>query len=142
VYQPSPYTKRPDPATLKECWRLLEEASNAWGVPMAHITSHIRTGPVANARRWLMTQMLDLGLKRCQIAWAFGRDVRRVRRSEIGGPPSPHGCPGLELPPKKPLVMPPGPEARFHHHRAKETAGIRSSVAADGQSYLDRAEAP
>ena len=28
-----------------------------------------------------------LGLKRCQIAAAFGRDLRRVRSSVIGGPP-------------------------------------------------------
>lgn len=67
------------------------EASNAWDVPPAFITSHIRTKPAVDARVWLMGQMMELGLKRSQIAWAFGRDVRRVRRSEIGGPASPHG---------------------------------------------------
>lgn len=70
------------------------EASNSWNIPQAHITSHIRANGAADARRWLMGQMLELGLKRGQVAWAFGLNLRRVRRSEIGGPLSPHGKPG------------------------------------------------
>jgi len=90
-FEPAPYTKRPDPETLAECKRLLFEASRAWDIPPCHITSHIRTKPAVEARRWLMAQMFDLGLKRNQVAWAFGLSLRRVRRSEIGGPASPHG---------------------------------------------------
>ena len=70
------------------------EASHAWNLPPAHITSHIRANGAQDARRWLMGQMLELGLKRNQVAWAFGLDLRRVRKSEIGGPASPHGRKG------------------------------------------------
>lgn len=94
MYQVPPYTKRPDPATLAECWKLLDEASERWNLPHAHITSHIRAGNAPDARRWLMGKMLELGLKRGQVAWAFGLDLRRVRRREIGGPASAHGKPG------------------------------------------------
>ena len=31
-----------------------------------------------------MVQMLEMGLTRSQVAMAFGRDLRRVRASEIG----------------------------------------------------------
>lgn len=91
MYKPAPYAKRPDRDTLEKCKGLLIEASERWNVPQAHITSHIRSGSVPEARRWLMGKMLDLGLKRNQVAWAFGLDLRRVRASVIGGPISTHG---------------------------------------------------
>lgn len=79
---------------MARCWELLEEASKRWDVPMACITSHMREGNIPKARRWLQLEMLALGLKRNQVAWAFGLDVRRVRASEIGGPRTGHGRPG------------------------------------------------
>lgn len=93
-YQPPPYTKRLDTATLNECRTLLMEASKRWNIPAAHITSHIRANGASDARRWVMGKMLDLGLKRSQVAWAFGVDLRRVRASEIGGKRTAHGKPG------------------------------------------------
>ena len=53
----------------------------------ALVVAHCRTGPVVKARLEAMQAMFALGLKRCQIAAAFGRDLRRVRSSVIGGPP-------------------------------------------------------
>jgi len=94
MYQPPPYVKAPDPVTLEACKELLRQASERWNLPQGHITSHIRANGAAEARRWLMWKMLELGLKRNQVAWAFGLDLRRVRRREIGGPVSPHGKPG------------------------------------------------
>lgn len=71
------------------------EASNKWNIPPAHITSHIRANGAPDARRWVMREMVDtLGMKRCQVAWAFGVDLRRVRASEIGGKRTGHGKPG------------------------------------------------
>lgn len=94
MYQPPAYVKAPDSETMASCWSLLREASARWNLPMAHITSHIRGNGAAEARRWLMGEMIRLGLNRGQIAWAFGLDRRRVRQSVIGGPLSPHGRPG------------------------------------------------
>jgi hypothetical protein len=41
-----------------------------------------------------MGKMLELGVKRNQLAWCFGLDLRRVRASEIGGKRTAHGKPG------------------------------------------------
>ncbi len=51
-------------------------------------SAHCRTDPVVKARLEAMQAMFARGIKRCQIAAAFGRDLRRVRSSVIGGPPS------------------------------------------------------
>lgn len=95
MYSPAPYVKRPDPVTRRACLNLVMEASNKWNIPPAHITSHIRANGAPDARRWVMREMVDtLGMKRCQVAWAFGVDLRRVRASEIGGKRTGHGKPG------------------------------------------------
>ena len=62
-------------------------AARKWQVPPALVVARCRTGPVVKARLEAMQAMFALGLKRCQIAAAFGRDLRRVRSSVIGGPP-------------------------------------------------------
>ena len=51
------------------------------------MVARYRTGPVVKARREAMQAICALGLNRCQIAAEFGRDLRRVRSSVIGGPP-------------------------------------------------------
>lgn len=86
MYQPAPYAKLPDKVTRTACLQLVRQASAKWNVPPAHITSHMRGNGATAARRWVMLQMLEtLGMKRCQVAWAFAVDLRRVRASEIGG---------------------------------------------------------
>ena len=64
-------------------WIVLRRA--AWhDVPPAHVTGHVRTAPAIRARQEAMCEMLDLGLSRAQVAMAFQRDLRRVRRSVLG----------------------------------------------------------
>ncbi len=95
MYEPAPYVKLREKATRESCFALVMTASERWKIPPAHITSHVRANNAPEARRWVMREMIDtLGLKRCQVAWAFGVDLRRVRASEIGGKRTPHGRPG------------------------------------------------
>lgn len=55
-------------------------------VPPAYITAHVVEPPVVNtARKEVQRRMLlELGMRRFQIAAAFGRSLRRVRASVIG----------------------------------------------------------
>jgi hypothetical protein len=151
VYTPSPYTKRPDRDTLAACKALLAEASAAWNVPPAHITSHIRANGAQDARRWLMGQMLELGLKRNQVAWAFGLDLRRVRRSEIGGRCTPHGKPGGDkyrkvdllgypLPVAAVVVKPKRPRYRERFMEALEVLRMVSQESEVARRWVNRWE--
>ena len=71
----------------RKCVQLVIAAGEKWKVPPAQIVAHCRCAPVCRARAEVMRAMFALGLKRYQIAAAFGRDLRRVRASVIGGPP-------------------------------------------------------
>ena len=75
----------------RKCVALVIEAAEKWKVAPALIVAHCRCARVCWARAEVMQAMFRLGLKRYQIAAAFGRDQRRVRASVIGGPPrNPH----------------------------------------------------
>ena len=80
-------SKLPPKQIRKKCVSLVLEAAEKWKVPPALIVAHCRCGAVCKARMEVMQAMFELGMKRCQIAAAFGRDLRRVRSSVIGGPP-------------------------------------------------------
>ena len=78
-----PYYKLPPPETRRLCRNIVIEVAKAFNVPPGHITSHIKTQPVEDARQLVMRLMLALGLKRQDIAVAFNRDLRRVRASVV-----------------------------------------------------------
>ena len=78
-----PYYKLPPPATRRLCRNIVIEVAKAFRVPPGHITSHIKTQPVEEARQLVMRLMLAIGLKRQDLAVAFGRDLRRVRASVV-----------------------------------------------------------
>ena len=71
----------------KQCTELVIAAGKKYDVAPAYIVAHCRMKKACKARMEVMRQMWELGLKRSQIAFAFGRDLRRVRSSVIGGPP-------------------------------------------------------
>lgn len=77
----------PPKQVRKQCTELVIAAAKKYDVPPALIVAHCRMKRVCAARIEVMRQMWELGLKRSQIAFAFGRDLRRVRSSIIGGPP-------------------------------------------------------
>lgn len=73
------------PALRDQCRQLVYTAAKAYQVPAAYITAHTRFSPADAARKWVMCQMIQqLHMKRHQVAMAFGRDLRRVRRSVLG----------------------------------------------------------
>ena len=83
-----PFARSLPPRQIRrQCLAIVIAAAEKWQVPPALVVAHCRTGPVVKARLEAMQAMFALGLKRCQIAAAFGRDLRRVRSSVIGGPP-------------------------------------------------------
>jgi len=72
-------------ALRKKCTKLVLEASRKYDVPPVIITSHCKHARASQARREVMAVMIaDYGMRRWQVAEAFGRDVRRVRKSVIG----------------------------------------------------------
>jgi len=79
-----PIEKMPPPSVRGECKRLLIAAAQRHNVPPAYVVAHIRTSGAVAARKELWKEMLALGMNRAQIAFAFGRDLRRVRASIIG----------------------------------------------------------
>ena len=73
------------PRLKQKCKGLVFAAAGRWKVPPAYIVAHVRGNAVDEARRWVMVAMLRrLKMKRWQVAMAFGRDVRRIRRSVLG----------------------------------------------------------
>lgn len=65
---------------------ILLETAKKYDVPAASIVAHVITPVGVNkARKEVQLRMLqELGMKRHEIASAFGRDLRRVRQSVIG----------------------------------------------------------
>lgn len=88
------YVKLPDAPTRRACREIVIAVAKRHGCPPAHVTAHVTNQVVNAARAEAMLEMLKLGLKRCQVAWAFNRSLRRVRASVIGGPRSRHGHTG------------------------------------------------
>ena len=86
-------SERPNPAMLlplqirRRCVALVIEIAGRHHVPPALVVAHCHRSDACAARAEVMREMFRLGLKRIQIAAAFGRDVRRVRASVIGGEP-------------------------------------------------------
>lgn len=76
----------------RKCLQLVIDAAARHDVPPAYIVAHIASKRVHRARLEVMRGMFKLGLKRCQIAAAFNRDLRQVRRSVIG----PEGAPARQ----------------------------------------------
>ena len=83
-YTPPPYTSPPSEEVRRQCRMIVLRRAAWYGVPPAHVTGHVRTGPAARARKEAMCEMLDMGLTRSQVALAFQRDLRRVRKSVLG----------------------------------------------------------
>jgi hypothetical protein len=77
----------PDEFTRQRCIRILLQESKRFNVPDYLITAHTVEPPRANeARKAVQRRMRkELGISRAQIARVFGRSVRRVRCSVIGG---------------------------------------------------------
>lgn len=78
-----PYYKYPPPEIRALCRQIVIEVSRAMDVPPGYVTSHIRTKRAVKARALVMRLMLAVGLKRADLAVAFGRDLRRVRCSVV-----------------------------------------------------------
>lgn len=74
----------PSVTVRRECLALVIAAAKKYEIPPAYVTAHVRPVKAVAARREVMVQMLEMGLTRSQVAMAFGRDLRRVRASEIG----------------------------------------------------------
>ena len=73
------------PELRAACCGLVFKAAKFYEIPPAYITAHTRFTQADRARRWVMQQMLrKLHMKRYQVALAFGRDIRRVRKSVLG----------------------------------------------------------
>ena len=73
------------PRLKARCREFVFIAAKQYGVPPAYVVAHVRGKAVDEARRWVMCRMLTtLRMKRWQVAMAFGRDVRRIRKSVIG----------------------------------------------------------
>ena len=75
----------PDVETRRKCLALVIATAEKYDIPPCHITAHVRCQTADKARREVWAVMYrDLGIKRRWIAIAFGRSLRRVRRSVIG----------------------------------------------------------
>lgn len=61
-----------------------------YDVPPAYVVAHVSSVAANKARKEAQLAMLSIGLTRAQVALAFQRNLRRVRRSVIGEPPAPH----------------------------------------------------
>jgi hypothetical protein len=78
------------PATKAKCRELVRQAAVKHQIPPAMIVAHCRFRRADLARREVMRRMhQELGLCRRVIAEAFGRDLRRVRASELAKPCDP-----------------------------------------------------
>ena len=84
-----PKDKRPAPALdenlRRKCTEMVYYAAKKFDVPAVYIAAHTRHVVADEARKWVMREMIsELGMRRWQVALAFGRDLRRVRRSVLG----------------------------------------------------------
>jgi chromosomal replication initiation ATPase DnaA len=67
------------------CSNVVYAVAAEYRIPPVFVTAHIRTEKAVIARRKVMSIMLTkFGMRRYQVAEAFGRDIRRVRKSVIG----------------------------------------------------------
>lgn len=69
-----------------KCLTMVLETAKKYRVPPAAITAHCVEPPQVNeARREVQRRMLsELGMRRHQIAKAFNRSLRRMRKSVLG----------------------------------------------------------
>ena len=82
---PRSVTPEFDEAVAQRCRDLVAEAAKKYHVPQAYIVAHIRGRQVDAARKDVMRSMLiELKLRRWQVAFVFNRDLRRVRKSVLG----------------------------------------------------------
>lgn len=73
------------PRLRARCREFVYQEAARFSVPPAYVVAHVRGIAVDEARRRVMVRMIrTLRMKRWQVAMAFGRDVRRVRRSVLG----------------------------------------------------------
>lgn len=78
-------SRPPNKATRLACLKLVINASIRHQVPAALIVSHSNNRAASKARKEVQAEMIEkLGMKRRWVAFMFGRDVRRVRASELG----------------------------------------------------------
>ena len=81
----SPQNLRLPPVDIRRrCLEMVIEAARQWQVAPGLVVAHCSCHATYEARRQVMLGMLDLGLKRYEVAFAFGRDLRRVRASVLG----------------------------------------------------------
>jgi len=76
----------PIPACVVEKIRVLVyQMAAEHGIPPVFITSHIRYPKAVAVRNSLMILLLtEYGLARYQVAYIFGRNRRRIRKSVLG----------------------------------------------------------
>lgn len=83
-----PAPKRSPEITLElrtRATRMVYEEAERFKVPPVDVTAHVCGVSAGKARREVMRRMItELGMARHQVAKAFGRDVRRVRKSVLG----------------------------------------------------------
>lgn len=73
------------PSIKEKCRAIVMQVAKKHGVPPAYVVAHIRCGQADAARAECMRRMLtQLKLRRWQVAMAFGRDLRRIRKSVLG----------------------------------------------------------
>lgn len=79
------YVKKMMPELAVHCRILAYRVAKKWNLPPVYITAHIRNFTADYARKEVMRHMIDkLGLSRRMGAEIVGRDLRRVRKSELG----------------------------------------------------------
>jgi hypothetical protein len=72
-------------ALAEECRTLVIFTARKYEIPPVFVTAHIRNPIADEARKEVQRTMIgEMGLKRCQVAAIFGRDLRRVRKSVLG----------------------------------------------------------
>lgn len=82
------YSKReqkPSAELRKKATTIVFVVAKKYNVPPVHVTAHVLSRQADKARMEAMRAMIaELGMKRCEVAQAFGRDLRRVRKSVLG----------------------------------------------------------
>lgn len=79
------YGELPTLTVRLQAAELVRSVAVAHNVPVVYITAHIQKHVAHVARLEVQRRMFtELGIKRQWIAFAFHRDLRRVRKSVIG----------------------------------------------------------
>jgi hypothetical protein len=73
------------PQLAQRIRRLVFATAARYKIPPVYVTAHVRY-PLADAARHevMRTLIATFGLRRWQVAFIFGRDLRRVRKSVLG----------------------------------------------------------